>query len=249
MCVPCHRLFGLHMMALQWLGSLSTRKDTPPQKGSITLPPYSMVRSSSCKAFTIASSCFSLSCHPVEAFLSSKLRCQAQNKRHRLKGTTCIVIECMAITLLLHIALSRDVQACLYTLLCNVLALPQKDSKQPYRHRTRAYRQRRPCSTSESTFCCVHRWGLNSSGCHFFTRLLLGTGGKQVILYGGEGHEMIDGAGGQPPNVYTLDIGNLTWHRRSTSCVGADGSPGVRSLHIVTVSPCTSVMCNEVATP
>lgn len=103
MCVPCNRLFGLHMMALQWLGSLSTHKDTPPPKGSITLPPCSMVRSSSCKASPVASSCLSLSYHSVEAFLSSKLRCQAQNKRHRMKGTTCIVIECMAITVLLHI--------------------------------------------------------------------------------------------------------------------------------------------------
>ena len=91
MCVPCHRLFGLPMMALQWLGSLSTHKGTPPQRGSITLPPCLMVSSSSCKASPVASSCLSLSYHSVEALLSSKLRCQAQNKRHRMKGTTCIV--------------------------------------------------------------------------------------------------------------------------------------------------------------
>ncbi|KAL3163403.1 hypothetical protein ABBQ32_009785 [Trebouxia sp. C0010 RCD-2024] len=63
----------------------------------------------------------------------------------------------------------------------------------------------------------------------------LSDGGKQVILYGGEGHELIDGAGGQPPNVYTLDVASLTWHRRSTTCDTPDGSPGVRSLHIATV--------------
>ena len=68
----------------------------------------------------------------------------------------------------------------------------------------------------------------------------MGAGGKQVVLYGGEGHEMIDGAGGQPPNVYTLNIGSLAWHRRSTTCTTPNGSPGVRSLHIVTVSTCTS---------
>lgn len=69
---------------------------------------------------------------------------------------------------------------------------------------------------------------------------LSSAGGKQVILYGGEGHEMIDGAGGQPPNVYTFDIASLTWHKNSTTCITPDGSPGVRSLHIATVSPCTS---------
>lgn len=61
-------------------------------------------------------------------------------------------------------------------------------------------------------------------------------GGKQIILYGGEGHELIDGAEGQPPNVYTLDVASLTWHQRSTSCSTPDGSPGVRSLHMATVS-------------
>lgn len=69
------------------------------------------------------------------------------------------------------------------------------------------------------------------------TKVLLNTGGKQIILYGGEGHEMIDGAGGQPPNVYTMDIASLTWHKRSTTCTTVDESPGVRSLHIVTVTP------------
>ena len=61
-------------------------------------------------------------------------------------------------------------------------------------------------------------------------------GGKQLIVYGGEGHEIIDGADNQAPNVYILDVGSLTWHRRSTNCISADYSPGVRSLHIATVS-------------
>jgi len=61
-------------------------------------------------------------------------------------------------------------------------------------------------------------------------------GGRQLILYGGEGHEMIDGAHNQAPNVYTLDVSSLTWHRRSTSCTSLEHSPGVRSLHIATVS-------------
>ena len=61
-------------------------------------------------------------------------------------------------------------------------------------------------------------------------------GGRQLILYGGEGHEMIDGADNQAPNVYTLGVSSLTWHRRSTSCASLEDSPGVRSLHIATVS-------------
>ena len=61
-------------------------------------------------------------------------------------------------------------------------------------------------------------------------------GGRQLVLYGGEGHEMIDGADNQAPNVYTLDVSSLTWHRRSTSCTSLEDSPGVRSLHIATVS-------------
>ncbi|KAA6422356.1 MAG: hypothetical protein FRX49_07826 [Trebouxia sp. A1-2] len=63
-------------------------------------------------------------------------------------------------------------------------------------------------------------------------------GGRQLILYGGEGHEMIDGADNQAPNVYTLDVSSLTWHRRSTSCTSLEDSPGVRSLHIATVRQC-----------
>ncbi|KAL0042233.1 hypothetical protein WJX77_006779 [Trebouxia sp. C0004] len=63
-------------------------------------------------------------------------------------------------------------------------------------------------------------------------------GGRQLILYGGEGHEMIDAADNQAPNVYTLDVTSLTWHRRSTTCISLEDSPGVRSLHLSTVRRC-----------
>lgn len=59
--------------------------------------------------------------------------------------------------------------------------------------------------------------------------------GKQLILYGGEGHEMIDGGENQPPYVYTFDVASLTWHRRPTFCSLPEHSPGVRSLHLSTV--------------
>lgn len=85
------------------------------------------------------------------------------------------------------------------------------------------------------TYVCVCALWNFSKCIHDVVTLCL-AGGKQVILYGGEGHELIDGAGGQPPNVYTLDVASLTWHRRSTTCGTPHGSPGVRSLHIATVS-------------
>lgn len=55
------------------------------------------------------------------------------------------------------------------------------------------------------------------------------------MLYGGEGHELIDGTSTQGPAVYLLHISSLTWRRQETHSSSPGHSPGVRSLHIATV--------------
>lgn len=57
-----------------------------------------------------------------------------------------------------------------------------------------------------------------------------------MVLYGGEGHELIDGTPLQGPAIYLLDVNSLTWRRQETKCTSVQDSPGVRSLHIAAVS-------------
>lgn len=122
--------------------------------------------------------------------------------------------------------------------LINIMYLPPihfysmycRGSCRPYRMLVQSSCPHAAASTTVMMRCPLQPLSLGS---------LLSAGGRQVVLYGGEGHEMIDGAGGQPPNVYTFDIASLTWHKNSTTCTTPDGSPGVRSLHIATVSTCT----------
>ena len=66
---------------------------------------------------------------------------------------------------------------------------------------------------------------------------LLYTDGKKVVVFGGEGYMLDDSGDGPAPCVYILDIDSLTWHRRNTHAPTPEHSPGVRSLHVTTVSP------------